>query len=278
MPLVSLNPLLSRAREGRYAVLSQSVATPSMALGAVEAAESLKAPLILQVAEKRLDPIPLKLLAGFLIPLASASKIPVCVQLDHGVSLPCIYEAISLGFPSVMLDASDKPLAENIRLTRELAAYAHERGVTVETELGRFGKSEEGTEGELNHAREEDCLQMDALAGPDALAAAIGNAHGHYATKPSLQFDLLERLSRLIKAPLVLHGGTGLSDEDFTRLISLGITKINIATEGFDRALQARQGPSQDLFMNLKAERDAVKAVSSRYIRLFGSEGKAYEL
>ncbi|MBR6029588.1 MAG: ketose-bisphosphate aldolase [Clostridia bacterium] len=272
MGLANMRELLIQAEAGGYAVGSFSVANMECIQGVIRAAESCQAPVILQIAEVRLGHSPLYLIGPMMLAAARAAKVPVAVHLDHGMTVACVKEALALGFTSVMCDGSHLPLEDNISLTREVVALARGTGAAVEAEVGRVGRNEDGSAAEEQIASLDDCLAMDAT-GIDALAVGIGNAHGLYAVTPNLRYEVLEQTHGRIAASLVLHGGSGLTDEQFRRVIQLGMRKINIATDIF-RA-QAGACAGSDIFRNIEASSEAVCAVVSRYIKLFGSEGKA---
>ena len=272
MSLVNMRTLLAEAEKGGYAVGSFSVANMECVRGVLEAAEDLRAPLILQIAESRLQGSPLELMAPMMISAAKLAKVPIAVHLDHGKTVGCVKKALEYGFTSVMCDGSEKPIEDNLALTAEIVRLASATGASVEAEVGRVGKTEEGGEAEEKIASIDDCLKMDDL-GIDALAVGIGNAHGLYAAAPVLRYDVLEQLHGKLRSSLVLHGGSGLTDEQFRRLIELGMRKINIATDIF--MAQAGACQSSDVYKNIKASTEAVAQVVGRYIRLFGSEGKA---
>ena len=267
-----MRDLLADAEAGDYAVGAFSVANMECIRGVLAAAEECNAPIIMQIAESRLPHSPLYLIAPMMMAAAKRASVPVAVHLDHGKTLGCVREALELGFTSVMCDGSEKPIDDNLALTAEVVKLASPYGAAVEAEVGRVGKSEEGGEAEEKIASIEDCVRMDAL-GIDALAVGIGNAHGLYAASPKLRYDVLEQLSGRLHARPVLHGGSGLTDEQFRRLISLGMRKINIATDIF--MAQAGACSGTDVFRNIRNSTDAVKTVVERYIRLFGGEGKA---
>ena len=271
MPLCNMRDLLNDARAGNYAVGSFSVTNLESVMGVIAAAEEAHAPIILQCAEPRLKYTPLSLLGPLMVAAAKQASVPVAAHLDHGATLECIHQALDIGFTSVMLDGSALPLADNIDLVRQAVALAKAYGASVEAEVGRVGRGEDGSDSPEQVASVADCFRMEET-GIDALAVGIGNAHGLYAATPELRYDILEQLGDL-KAHLVLHGGTGLTDEQFRRLISLGMRKINIATDVFRAAALAER--SCDIFSNITAAKEAVKAVTKRYIALFGSAGKA---
>ena len=233
--LVSMKALLNEAEKDNKAVGAFSVGNMEMVMGVIKAAEELDTPVILQIAEKRLAASPLELMAPMMVSAAEKSKVNIAVHLDHGLTIDCIKEALAYGFTSVMLDCSLKPLDENISLTKEVVALASRKGATVEAELGVVGGNEGDTEEHkitctAPAVAEDFCKQT----GIDALAVAIGNAHGNYPVLPELRFDVLEDIHNVCNIPLVLHGGTGITDEMFRKAISLGIRKINIATASFD--------------------------------------------
>ncbi len=233
--LVSMKKLLERAEEKNSAVGAFSVGNMEMVMGVIKAAEELNTPVILQIAEKRLKNSPLELMAPMMVEAAKNAKVDVAVHLDHGLTLECIKTALSYGFTSVMLDCSLKPLDENIKLTKEVVSLASRSGATVEAELGVVGGNEGDTEEHIISCTDPDTAKhfCDETV-IDALAVAIGNAHGNYPVLPELRFDVLEEIHKKCNIPLVLHGGTGITPEMFRRAISLGIRKINIATASFD--------------------------------------------
>ena len=268
MALVNMRELLKKAGEGGYAVGSFSAANMECIRGIIRAAEKCRSPVILQVAEIRLPYSPLPLIGPMMLAAAREASVPVAVHLDHGKSIGVIREALEIGFTSVMCDGSDLPIAENVALTEEVARMAAETGAAVEAEVGRVGRGEDGSDVKEEIATLEDCLRMDA-AGIDALAVGIGNAHGLYARTPDLHYEVLESAAPRMKAALVLHGGSGLTDEQFTRVIGLGIRKVNIATDVFRAAAMAAGG--SDIFRSIEAATEAVSVVVSDYMKRFGS-------
>lgn len=272
MSLANMRDLLRQAEAGGWAVGSFSVANMECIQGVIRAAEECRAPIIMQIAEARLGHSPLRLIGPMMLAAARDAKVPVAVHLDHGKTLDCVREALGLGFTSVMCDGSQLPLADNLALTRQVTALAAATGAAVEAEVGRVGRNEDGTAAAEELATAADCFAMDET-GIDALAVGIGNAHGIYAAAPTLHYEVLEEVHGRVRAALVLHGGSGLTDEQFRTLVRKGMRKINIATDIF--AAQAGACRSEDIFRNIRASSDAVCQVVSRYIRLFGGEGKA---
>lgn len=233
--LVTMKELLIKAEKENIAIGAFSVGNMEMVMGVLRAAEELNTPVILQIAEKRLGCSPLELMAPMMVSAAKNANVQVAVHLDHGLTLDCIKKALAYGFTSVMLDCSLKPLNENIEITKEVVKLAREYGATVEAELGVVGGNEGDTEEHIITCTDpQTAKQFCKETGIDALAVAIGNAHGNYPVLPELRFDVLEEIHNLTDIPLVLHGGTGITAEMFRRAISLGIRKINIATASFD--------------------------------------------
>jgi len=170
-----------------------------------------------------------------MVEAAKRSKVDVAVHLDHGLTIERVKQALDYGFTSVMFDSSTYPYLENIKRTKEVVEYAKKYNATVEAELGHVGGSEDGLkEGEVLYTNPEQASDFVKETGIDALAVAIGNAHGNYKSTPKLAFDILDRIHEVVPIPLVLHGGSGISDEEFKKLIIHGIRKVNIATASFN--------------------------------------------
>lgn len=233
--LVTMKKLLARAKNNNCAVGAFSVGNMEMIMGVIKAAEEMNTPVIIQIAEKRLMNSPLELMAPMMVSAAKNAKVDVAVHLDHGLAEECISKALEYGFTSVMLDSSLKPFDENIALTRRIVEKASLYGATVESELGVVGGNEGDTEEHIITCTDPKMAEVFCNETRiDALAVAIGNAHGNYPVSPELRLDVLEEIYSRIDIPLVLHGGTGITEEMFRKCISLGIRKINIATAGFD--------------------------------------------
>lgn len=236
MALVTMKKLLEQAGKENRGVGAFSVGNMEMVKGAVWAAEELDTPIILQIAEVRLPHSPLALMGPMMVQAAKEAKVDVAVHLDHGLTMETVKKALELGFTSVMYDSSTYPFEENMARTREVVEIAKKYGATVEAELGLVGGSEDGScDHGIRCTDPEDAKVFCENTGIDALAVAIGNAHGNYPVAPTLAFDVLEEIDRKSEIPLVLHGGSGITDEDFRRAISLGIVKVNIATASFNQ-------------------------------------------
>ena len=274
--LVNLNELLKRAQKEKYAVGLFNTTDTDMLQAVLEAAEELSSPVIFGTAEVLLPYGELSLIAPSLVEAARRAKVPVAVHYDHGLTYVRCVEALRRGFSSVMFDGSVKPYEENIAQTREIVKLAHAMGATVEGEIGHVGDAS-ADEGE-QYTTAEEAQSYAAATGVDALAVAIGSAHGVYKKKPELNIARLEEIRKNTDVPLVLHGGSGLSDEDFAAAIKAGISKVNVFTDlclAGERAM--KEGLEKNLgylkTRNLKV--NAIKEAVKTKIRLFGSAGKA---
>lgn len=275
MPLVKMTEVLTWAEKNNCAVGAFSVGNMEMVIGAIKAAEDMNTPIILQIAEKRMKQSPIHLMAPMMVSAAKNAKVPVAVHLDHGLTMDCIKTALEYGFTSVMLDGSLLPFEENIELTKQVRAEADKYGATVEAELGVVGGNEgDSAKHEIMCTDPEKAVVFCNETGVDCLAVAIGNAHGNYPVLPELRFDVLEEIYKKVDTPLVLHGGTGITDEMFRRAISLGIRKINIATASFDAlANKAKEYTSAvekpDYFTLSPDMADAVYENVKKHIKIF---------
>lgn len=279
--LVNMRELLEDAEIGNYAVGSFSVANMEMVLGVLKAAEELNAPVILQIAEVRLKQSPLEIIGPLMVAAAENASTPVAVHFDHGKTIEKITEALDIGFTSVMFDGSHLPLEENIEMTKKVISTAEEYDAAVEAEIGCVGGSEDGSEDiAINCTKPDDAVRFEKETGVDALAIAIGNAHGNYKSTPKLRFDILKQVDDMTDTPLVLHGGTGISPEDFVKCSKTGIKKINIATATFDSVENNvreayKNGNIQGYYDLHEAEIEGAYKNAKRHILIFGSDNKA---
>ena len=279
--LVNMKELLKDAQDGNYAVGSFSVANMEMVLGVLKAARALSAPVILQIAEVRLNQSPLEIIGPLMVAAAENADTPVAVHFDHGKTEEKIKQALDLGFTSVMFDGSHLPLDENIATTKRIINIAGKYNASVEAEIGCVGGSEDGSEDiAINCTKPQDAVRFEAETCVDALAIAIGNAHGNYKDVPKLRFDILQKVNEMTNTPLVLHGGTGISPDDFVKCSKNGIKKINIATATFDCVEQSvRQAYEQNAingYYDLHlAEIEGAYQNAKKHIMIFGSNNKA---
>lgn len=273
--LVTLKEILKDADEKKYGVGLFNFINYEMFKGIISAAEKQKSPLILGVAEVHLPLVPMDYAIYLMKKAAQDLSVPVCLHLDHGVSKEVIFDAIHSGFTSVMYDGSALSYEENVANTIEIVKEAAKYGVSVEAELGRVGGSEDGKE--TLAGQYTDCAQVEDFVSRthvDALAVAIGTAHGVYKEKPVLDIQRLAEIKKISNVPLVLHGGSGLSDEDFRNTIKNGISKINIFTDVAVPATKIKTGNTCEEIME-SATKLAEEAVI-RKMNLFGSSGKSW--
>ena len=276
--LVNLNDVLRPAQQGHYAVGLFNTTDTDMLQAAIEAAEEMRAPIIIGTAEVLLPYGELQLIAPSVIAAAKRARVPVVVHYDHGLTFDRCMEALRLGFSSVMYDASAKPYAQNIQETREIVRIAHAFGATVEGEIGHVG-SADGSDpaGEDRYTTLQEATDYLRDTGVDALAIAIGTAHGAYKTAPKLSFDRLAQIRAAVDAPLVLHGGSGLSDDDFRRAVQGGIAKVNIFTDLCLAGMAAQKQAVAENRGYLSArnlKKDAIREAVMKKMALFGCQNK----
>ena len=284
--LVNMKEMLEKAREGKYAVGLFNAVNVEMARAIIETAEELNAPVIVGTAEVLLPAMDLERVAEYLVPMAKKAKVPVCVHYDHGLTFEKCMEALQLGFSSVMYDCSTDSYEDNVAKVAEMVKICHAMGASVEGELGHVGDNEGSAEGS-DHLVDPSAYFTDvSLArdfvertGVDALAVAVGNAHGDYKFPPKLDFDRISDIADRTGVPLVLHGGSGLSDSDFRTAVQRGICKVNIFTD-IDKAGKA--GVEEGIAAGAKTLMGlipysiaAMKKVVANKMELFGSVGRA---
>ncbi len=284
--LVNMNHVLRPAKQNHYAVGLFNAVNLELARGIINAAECSRSPVIMGTAEVLLPYGPLEEVSYYLIPMAKKANVPVVVHLDHGLSYDTCIQALKLGFTSVMYDCSTDSYEENVRKVKEMADIAHSYGATIEGELGHVGDNEGSAEGSSHLADPSKYFTDPKLAkdfvdktGVDALAIAVGNAHGAYKLPPKLDFERIRTIANTVDVPLVLHGGSGLTDNDFRQAIKEGISKVNIFTDINVAAVEAefKKFTSMDkgLIDLIPAAVEAVKQESMKKMKLFSSDGKA---
>lgn len=228
--LVNLNDVLLDAKKNKYGVGLFNTINLEMAKGVIAAAEDTNSPAIIGSAEVLLNCSTLEELSYMLIPMAKKASVPIVLHFDHGLTAANVRKAIDCGFTSVMYDCSALAYEENIREVAEIVKYAHSKGVTVEGELGHVGSNVNEADKGI-YTDPDQAKDFVERTGVDALAVAIGTAHGTYKEKPKLQLEILDKIAEKVSVPLVLHGGSGLTDEDFKNAIKHGISKVNIFTD-----------------------------------------------
>lgn len=275
--LVNLDCVLKKAQKEGYAVGLFNTTDTDMLEAAISAAEELNSPIIIGTAEVLLPYGELKLIAPALVAAAKRAKVPVVVHYDHGLTFERCIEALKLGFSSIMFDGSLKGEKENLEETAEIVKIAHAFGATVEGEIGHVGEAS-GVSEKDRYTTANEALDFADKTGVDALAVAIGTAHGAYKTKPQLNIERLKEISAAVNVPLVLHGGSGLSDEDFKNTIAAGVSKINVFTDLCIAGENAmRESVEQKLgYLATRAEKvAAIKQAVVEKIKVFGSQNKA---
>lgn len=273
--LVNLDTVLKDAQKKGYGVGLFNTTDTDMLQAVIEAAEEEHSPVIIGTAEVLLPYGELALIAPSVIAAAKRATVPVVVHYDHGLTFDRCMEALKLGFSSVMFDGSAKPYNENIECTREIVKIAHAFGATVEGEIGHVGEAASGDNSHTDmYTTADEAKQYLCDTGVDALAIAIGTAHGAYKQKPKLDFERLKAIRNAVDVPLVLHGGSGLSDDDFRMSVKCGISKINIFTDlclAGDAAMKENLG-----YLETRNKRvEMIKQTAKRKMQLFGCSGRA---
>ncbi|MCT8137571.1 class II fructose-bisphosphate aldolase [Anaerobacillus sp. CMMVII] len=286
--LVTLKEILSKAETQNFAIGAFNSPTLEAARAAIEAAEELKVPIILSHAEVHFEILPLEILGPLLVDLARKASVPVTVHLDHGSSLSVVKKAIEMGFSSVMIDASHMSYEENVKTVKEVVEYAHYHNVSVEAELGVITSSgiggEETVEGQQDLNSDITDYYTDPMIAKDfvertqidALAASFGTVHGIYVKKPNLDFERLKAIYEQIGRPVVMHGGSGLSETDYIKAINCGVRKINYysyAARAGAHAVKDFINKNENIFYHdlTMVAKDAIKEDVKRAMRIFSN-------
>lgn len=282
--LVNMKDMLTHANKHHYAVMAMNCINMEMARGAVEAAEEMHSPMIIQMGcgqmRKHAHP---EEMVPMIREMGERISAPICLNLDHGSKFDDICFCIKCGFTNVMFDGSALPYEENVERTALICQIAHSQGISVEGELGHVGQAVTGDD------EHEDFLTKPELAkdfiertGVDALAVAIGTAHGNYpkGKTPKLDFERLKEIKKIIPMPLVLHGGSGSGEDNIRKAIAGGINKINVCTDAFSVAraafLKAAEDGSKDyLAVSVEVEKE-VKEYVENYMKLIGSANQYF--
>jgi len=279
-----LSELLISAKKNSYAVGAFNVYNLEYAKGIIEGGEEENSPLILQISEGVISYFGLNNILKPCLLMAEKSKIPVCIHLDHAKSFELVIKAINAGFPSVMFDGSVLAFEDNLKITKKIVEIAKILNVSVEAEIGKVGKEEDG-EGNINveYTKIDEAIEFSKALNIDALAVSIGSIHGVTSPYVELSIDILKELNKNIDIPLVLHGSSGVVDSSIKEAIKNGITKINVATrlkvkvsEKINDSILNYGVSSITDAKNLSTIiKDAVKEVVKDRIRLFGSNNRA---
>lgn len=281
MPLTTTVSMLRKAQEQGFALGAFNVENMEMAQAIISAAEELRAPVILQTTPSTVRYAGTGMYAAMVAALAQEASVPVAMHLDHGDSFALCAQALRSGYTSVMIDGSKLPLEENIALTYKVSEMCAAVGVPVEGEIGRVGGKEDDLESDGGYTIPEEAVRFEKESGLFSMAVGVGTAHGFYKEKPQLNKELITTLRGMLQAPMVLHGASGLSDEDVKDCIRRGICKVNFATElraayteGV-KAVLAENPKTFDPKAYGKEARQRVKALVMERMLVCGCDGKA---
>ncbi|MDD3839981.1 MAG: class II fructose-bisphosphate aldolase [Clostridia bacterium] len=284
MALATLKEVLDKADRDGYAVGMFGIFNLEMVYGVIQAAEQTGSPVILGFGEAHMQHANIEDIALLMRKAAQRASIPVVVHFDHGITYDNVVKAIKSGFTSVMIDASPYKLQENIEITREIVKIADALGVSVEAELGHVGgleamyQVEYGASQEL-YTKVQDAAKFVDETGVDALAVAVGTAHGTYKYKPSLDLKRIQDIKKAVNIPLVLHGGSGLSEGEFKSAIKNGIRKINIFTSLSEAGCIAAENTDtkdrQAGYLNICSRTvELIKQTAIKHMQVFGSTNR----
>lgn len=284
MTILSTKEMLMSAKERGYAVPAFNIHNMETIQVVAEAAVELQSPLIIATTPSTVRYAGADYLLAIVEVTTRRHRIPIAIHLDHAEDVEMMKNLIDLGYKSVMIDASHLPFEENIRKVKDVVSYAHRYGVSVEAELGRLGGQEDDLTVDIEDSFYTDpdkAIDYVERTGIDSLAVAIGTAHGLYKSEPKLDFPRLEEIHRKINIPLVLHGASGIPSHEVKRTISLGISKVNIATElkiPFAEAVRQYlidHPEENDPRKYMTPGKEAMREVAKKKILMCGSDGKA---
>ena len=279
----SMKEMLLHARDHNYAVMAINVVNMEQVKACIESAEEEHSAVILNISPRQMKAHAYPyIMAPMVRDLAERASVPVALNIDHGVNMEDIVQAIHCGYSSVMGDASSYEFEENIRRVRAVASLAHAKGISVEAELGHVGVAAnadgQNTDYYTNVAQAAEFVRR---TGCDCLAIAIGTAHGSYPKNmiPKLDFDRLEELKHALDVPLVLHGGSGAGEANIKKAVALGINKINVCTDLMNHAKDSmlkilKEEPNIQYMELNEAVEEAMKAFIKSYMRMIGSSGR----
>lgn len=275
--LVNLNDVLFDAQKNHYAVGLFNTIDSDAIEAAITAAEEMRSPIIIGTAEVLLQHGDLKLIGPSMVSMAQNASVPVVVHYDHGLTIERCMEAIKVGFSSIMFDGSLQDPTENLKQTRQIVDIAHSLGVTVEGEIGHVGETDKGHDSQVDlYTTPQQAIDFVDATGVDALAIAIGTAHGVYTHTPKLDIERLKEIRKAMDTPLVLHGASGLPIDDLKKTVQEGIVKMNIFTDLYIAGLEAvNKGGNADYHIARNNKVEAIRQVVRDKIELFGSANRA---
>lgn len=284
MAVVTTKEMLLKAQREGYAVGAFNAENMEMVQAVIEAAEELRAPVIIQTTPGTLNYASPELFAGMVAAEAGKAAIPVALHLDHGNSFELAARAIKAGYTSIMIDGSKEKFEDNVAISSEVVKMAHAMGIPVEAELGTVGGKEDNhsvSESEKSYTDPAEAEEFAKVTGVDSLAVGIGNAHGFYKGVPELKFDILENTKKRVSVPIVLHGASGIPDEDVKKATGLGICKVNFATElrdAYSKGVKEYLAENPGVFDPKKygaAGKETVKKLVKHKIEVCNCAGKA---
>ncbi|MDY3920110.1 MAG: class II fructose-bisphosphate aldolase [Candidatus Limivivens sp.] len=284
MPLVTSKEMLEKAQKGGYAVGAFNVENMEMVKAVIAAAEELKAPVMLQTTPSTVKYGTLETYAAIVAAEAKKASVPVCLHLDHGSSFELAVQAIRAGYTSVMIDGSKEDFEGNVAVSKRVADVGLAAGIPVEAELGKVGGKEDDHEAEADtNTDPQEAKEFVERTGITSLAVAIGTAHGFYIGTPVLDKERLSEIREVVDIPLVLHGASGLTDEDVSDCVKRGICKVNFATElraaytGAGKKLLAEKPETFDPKALGKVGMAAVTELVKGRMKVCGCDGKAFD-
>lgn len=286
MPLANMKDMLNDAYHNGYAIGAFDLVNMEFLYGIMEAAERTQSPVILSLAESHFEYFDFELIMPAVEAAARTATVPVAIHLDHGASNDSAIQAINLGCNGVMVDASQLPFQANCHATRQVVDMAHGCGVPVEGELGYVpgveGEDAQRHPGQIAYTTVDDAKRYVEITGVDFLAVSIGTVHGRMQGEPRLDFQRLEEINKTLNIPLVIHGGTGLGDDQFRQLIRNGVSKINYYTALSDAAGRKVQENTRDELQPytsiIHGVKDAISEEVERCMNVWGSAGKAQQV
>lgn len=273
--LVNLQEILDIAEQENYGIAAFNVPTFENLAAAIKVSEKYNKPIIIQHAQVHEDAMPLELIGPAMVALAKQASTPICVHLDHGEDINHIEKALKLGFTSVMIDGSSLPFEENVKITKEVVELAKQYNAGVEAEIGMMGGDEGSKEGASDFSEEfytdpQEAGEFVKATSITGLAASFGTVHGFYASEPKLDYDRLEEIAKETQLPIVMHGGSGLTEAEYKKVIELGVRKINYysysAKTGLDAAINTINTKNPQLYHEVVV--DVIDAITEDYSKI----------
>lgn len=275
--LVNLKEILKYAEDNNCAIGMFNATGLDSIKAIIEAAEELNTPVILAHAEVHNIYNDISLIGPIMLEAAKRAKVKVCVHLDHGTSLEMIKKAVEIGFTSIMIDASSLEFKDNIKLTKKVVSMCHPLNISVEGEIGRIKSLDDTSDNEYYYTKASEAEIFVKETGVDALAIAFGTQHGFYKETPELKIDVIKNVKKVVNTPLVMHGGSGLSKEQFKKCIDAGIRKINyysyMSKAGYDAAKKVIESNKTNYMHDVEyASYKAMKEDLLKTIKIFNNK------